>query len=509
MKPNYKILLLEDDLEHAELIQYELSKVQQFSFKTDWVKTLSDGQSKLQSKSYDIALVDLSYPGSSPEETLCFLQDWLNEYSMPLVILTSLNDYHLGYESIKKGFDDYISKSNMSGYMLEKTIIYAIERRKIAQELKESRNTALDAAKAKSEFLAVMSHEIRTPLNGIIGSLNLLKESEGLNPEQQDYIDTINISSDALLRIISDILDFSKIEAGKMLIEKTPFSLKRLISSIQCIFIPIAEDQKGIEFIAPLSADNINLVGDVGKIRQVLINLINNAIKFTSEGSVILHSNLFEKEGQVYLEFRVEDTGVGIAQDKVDSIFESFTQEDSSTSRKFGGTGLGLAISKKLCLMMGGDLTAESTIGEGSTFTAQIQVLKTNEEIAQSELKQNYSFSGKVLLVEDNLINKKIASKVLTKMDLDVDTADNGEIAVNKVAENEYDLIFMDLMMPVMDGIAATKCILKSNSEIPIIAMTASAFEEDKSRCLLAGMKDFVTKPINKHEIAQVLCKYL
>jgi CheY-like chemotaxis protein len=354
-----------------------------------------------------------------------------------------------------------------------------------------------------------MSHEIRTPLNGIVGSLNLLKESKGLNEEQEEFINIINYSSDSLLRIINDILDFSKIEAGKMLSENITFSLHDLIKSIQYIFVPIAENEKMIEFLAPIPNYQGNFKGDPGKIRQVLINLINNALKFTSEGYVLLNTQIKEIDQKTTLVFEVEDSGTGIPQENADKIFESFTQEDSSTTRKYGGTGLGLSISKKLSAIMGGDLTVKSELGKGSTFTATMVVEKTDEVLKQHKECTTSTFTGDILLVEDNLINRTIATKVLTRMNLNVHIAENGQEAIDKCVENKYDLIFMDLMMPVLDGISATKELKKQKLKTPIIAMTASAFEEDKRKCYQVGMDGFISKPISKQEIINCLSKFL
>ena len=381
---------------------------------------------------------------------------------------------------------------------------------KSKKELEAARNKAINASKAKSEFLAVMSHEIRTPLNGIVGSLNLLKETGNLSREQQDFVDTINFSSDSLVQIINDILDFSKIEAGKMTLESIPFSLKQLMDSIKCIFIPIA-DEKGLEFLAPEPSNIGNYKGDPGRIRQVIINLVNNAIKFTKEGSVVVTTTINEENGKAKIKIAVEDTGLGISEKNQAKIFENFSQEDSTTTRKFGGTGLGLSISKKLTKMMGGDLNVKSTLGEGATFTAELilEIADENINLAAQNAGQISSFHGKVLLVEDNAVNKKIATKILQKMHLEVETADNGKEAIDMCHEHAYDLIFMDVMMPVMDGLEATYKLRDEGNKTPIVAMTANAFEEDKRKCLNAGMDGFLSKPLNKSEIVFELGRFL
>ena len=378
------------------------------------------------------------------------------------------------------------------------------------EELEKEKDKAEKASKAKSEFLAVMSHEIRTPLNGIVGSLNLLKETGDLSFEQQDFVNTINSSSESLLQIINDILDFSKIEAGKMTLEEIPISFTEILNSIKCIFIPIA-DEKGLEFYAPDPEGIPNFLGDKGRIRQVIINLVNNAVKFTKEGAIIVTTRYKDEGRNCRVSISVEDSGVGISDENLSKIFESFSQEDSSTTRKFGGTGLGLSISKNLTRLMGGDLTVESTLGQGSTFTAEIILKKTSEEVCYAGESSGdiSSFMGKVLLVEDNAVNSKIASKILQKMHLTVELADNGEVALDKYKSGEYDLIFMDMMMPVMDGLEATVKLREMGCKLPIIAMTANAFDEDKKKCFSAGMDGFITKPLRKNDILLELDRFL
>lgn len=375
--------------------------------------------------------------------------------------------------------------------------------------LKKEKDLALQESKAKSEFLAIMSHEIRTPLNGIVGSLNLLSDSKGLDQEQKQFLSIINSSSDALIRIINDILDFSKIEAGKMTLEKIIFSLDDMLSSIRTLFIPIA-DSKGLEFIAPNTGIKFNLIGDAGRIQQIIINLINNAMKFTSEGHVLVNTKVV-KSGRVNkLLIEIEDSGIGISKENLDLIFNSFQQEDSSITRKFGGTGLGLSISQKLAGLMGGGVTVRSEEGKGTTFSVELLVETTEQEIKSIDTSLINKFKGKVLLVEDNKANQILATKMLHKLDLEIDTAVNGKEAVEMSQVFKYDLILMDMMMPVMDGITATEEIKRvCKSPPPIVAMTANAFEEDKQKCFKAGMSGFISKPIRPQALNLELAKYL
>ena len=506
MNEKINILLIEDEVEHAEIISFHFAKIKAFKVNLKIVDNLEAGKKEIESNKYDIAFVDLSYPMTPPPETLDLVKDWIEQYTIPIVILTSLEDNLLGRAAIKIGFDDFLSKINLSEELLTKTISYAIERKKISLQLKESRDMALQATKSKSQFLAVMSHEIRTPLNGIIGALSLLKESGGLNDEQLEFLNIINFSSDSLMAIINDILDFSKIEAGKVILDSTPFSLQDLVKSLGTLFIPIAENEKGIDFIVTLPNTEKNFKGDLAKIRQVLINLINNAIKFTSNGHVILKTKVMTSGEKHLLKFEVEDTGVGISPAKLETIFESFTQEDSSTTRKFGGTGLGLTISKNFARMMGGDLTVKSELGKGSEFTATFVVEETDENPANLISSK---FQGSVLLVEDNLVNQKIASRILTKHGLNVQVVENGQLALDVCKTTNFDAIFMDMMMPVMDGLTATEKLRESGLKTPIIAMTANAYEEDRKKCLAAGMDSYLAKPLRKDELISVLNIYL
>lgn len=376
--------------------------------------------------------------------------------------------------------------------------------------LRVEREEALKEARLKSEFLAVMSHEIRTPLNGIVGSLNLLKDSEGLIDEHREYLRIINCSSDSLLNIINDILDFSKIEAGKMVLEKIEFSLDDVLSGIRTLFIPIADD-KGIEFLAPsLNLDNF-LIGDPQRIKQIILNLVNNAMKFTQKGYVLLTLKLDETHEQKQrLIIEVEDSGVGIKQEYLNKIFESFSQEDASVTRKFGGTGLGLSISKKLANLMGGNISVQSEVDVGTTFKVEIDIEIADKKIKKQDEVKLIKLKGKVLLVEDNIVNQKIALKMLDKMDLEVDLAENGLLALEMVNDNKYDLILMDMMMPVLDGIAATEKIIETvHNPPPVVAMTANAFEDDRQKCFNAGMQGFITKPMQKEALYSELSKYL
>jgi signal transduction histidine kinase/CheY-like chemotaxis protein/HPt (histidine-containing phosphotransfer) domain-containing protein len=401
----------------------------------------------------------------------------------------------------------------------------AIERSMILEELKNAKSNAESANVMKSHFLANMSHEIRTPMNGIMGFAHLLQRTP-LTIEQNEYVLEIKAASEMLLLLINDILDLSKIEAGRMELERTRFSIRKLIENALLVFMPKLS-KKGVELKVAISEDVPDeVLGDSVRIRQVLHNLVDNALKFTDKGTVTISVNCDKLGNQrIKLNFEVKDSGIGIDENNLKRLFRPFTQADSSTTRQFGGTGLGLAICKELVRLMDGEISVDSQLGLGSTFKFYVQLenlstaVLSNTLVAHQEnlikqvIEEQSDYNNlSVLVAEDNEMNRKVILKLLKVKGIVAEFAINGLEAFEAVQKKDYDLVFMDCQMPVMDGYECTARIRGlggKKSKTIVIAMTANAMEGDEEKCLQSGMDDYVSKPLDFSQVLALLERYI
>jgi len=388
------------------------------------------------------------------------------------------------------------------------------------EQLLEAQKAADAANRAKSDFLANMSHEIRTPMNAIVGFTYLMLNTE-LTPKQKDYITKIQSANGTLMQTVNDILDFSKIEANKMVLENAPFLLSDAFGSVSALFADKCEE-KGLDYtVTIIPGTPVSLVGDILRLNQVLNNLVSNAVKFTSRGEVavkaLLENQKKNDDGAVIATIciTIRDTGIGMTPEQQKTLFDPFTQADTSTSRLFGGTGLGLAITNRLIGMQNGSISVESELGKGTIFTLYIPYPVGNTSGADilDEEVLLFQFAGKkILLVEDNFINQQVAEEILSGKGIEVTICNDGHEAVNLLQKNNnFDLIFMDLQMPCMDGYEATTVLRQQGicDHVPIVAMTADALSQERERCVACGMNGHLAKPVDIVELDRVLTTFL
>jgi signal transduction histidine kinase len=522
MKPEKKdkILVVDDMAINLELIKTVLDIEGNFS-----LVLVSDGMSairKAKTNYFDLILLDIMMPEMDGFEVCKILKSYPTTKDIPIIFLTALN----GPKDIQKAFQygavDYISKP-FSREELTSRVNLHISLKRTREELIKAKRAAEAAAEAKAIFLANMSHELRTPMNGIIGMVDIMKRTD-LTDAQREYLNIIESSGENLLTIINDILDLSKIEAGHMELESIPFSLNDEMRRVMNIMQIIA-DKKRLPIKLLIGKEVPPFVkGDPVRLKQIVINLVNNAIKFTEKGNITVSIEKKSTENEnIQLLFKVTDTGIGISPEGQKKLFQSFSQVDKSTTRKYGGTGLGLMISKNLTQMMDGEIGLESVEGVGSTFWFTVFLKTSNEqEYKETHLNDDNSEGGKtrmqlklnILLAEDNKINQKVATLNLNNLGHQVTIANNGKEAVEQFENGDYDLIFMDVQMPLMDGIDACKKIreLENSSDsmkkIPIIAMTANTSEDERKKYRKAGMDGYISKPFKQKELVEIFNRF-
>ena len=516
--PKAKILVVDDHDDNLFVMKHCLKNI------GAEICTAKSGPEALElAEKYEFALVymDVQMPGMDGFETTRRMLKTEKNKNSPIIFITSISREE---DNIRRGYEagavDFMFKPFILEVVQGKASIF-LSMYARQQELKLLRNKAEQANRDKSNFIATVSHEIRTPMNGVLGMNQLLLDTP-LNEEQKDCVNTAIDSAKSLLRLIDEILDFSKIEAGKLELESIPYEIRKVFESVGGMLTVIAKT-KGIELRVNIDKDVPQFIqGDPYRLRQVLTNLANNSIKFTKVGRVELNLSR-HLEGLVV---SIKDTGVGIEAEKLHRLFGAYSQTDASITRRFGGTGLGLVISKCIVEAFGGRIEVQSEVGVGSCFSFDLpKCLMSEDELkahgakalteAQQEDHAKKSALNsdwkqhklEILLVEDNMVNQKVASKLLMSIGFRCDIANNGREAIEAVRAKEYQLVFMDCQMPILNGYDATREIrqFKTREQLSIVAMTANVIKEEQDACISAGMNGFVAKPINRKELEAVV----
>ena len=542
--PPIRILILEDEASDAELMEFELRQGG-IDFVSRRVWSREYFLAALHDFAPDLVLSDYSLPAFDGLTALGLTRQV--DAHLPFIFMTGARGEETAVEALRRGADDYILKDRPARLpaalkqalanrreMRERIAVQAeLDRHRLRLEeilaertadlqrshgaLVVARDAAEAANRAKSAFLANMSHEIRTPMNAIMGMVTRLRR-EGVSPRQAERLQIIDTASQHLLAIINDILDLSRIEADKLELEEADIDVGELTNKVVSMLLDRAQ-AKGLALQLEVEPLPPFLRGDPLRLQQILLNYVSNAIKFTDQGTVALRVCAAEETADsVLVRWEVEDSGIGIEPEAQQRIFDAFEQADTSTTRQFGGTGLGLAIARRLARLMGGETGVVSCPGKGSTFwfTARLNKAAAKDvprpshrgALAEDVLRRHYGGS-RVRAVDDELLNREVALLMLEELGFVADTAVNGAEAVSKAQSGDYDLILMDMQMPTMDGLEATRLIRQCFKTLPILALTGNAYAEDKKQCLAAGMNDFISKPFTQEELSSRMLRWL
>jgi signal transduction histidine kinase len=521
MNTKASILVIDDEINNFDVVQNLLGLIDyDINYASGGVKAFE----RLKRLPVDIILLDVMMSDMNGIEVCQILKASPQWKSIPIIMVTSLTKSVDLSRCLAAGADDFISKP-VERMELQARIGSMMRIKEQHIKLQIAKEEADLAVKAKADFLAIMSHEIRTPISGILGATQLLSTTQ-LTFEQQKYMKTVEISSEILLAVVNDILDFSKIEAGKLQLEEKSIALNTLMLDV-CESIAPQAKAKNLSIKYQIATDLPNyILGDLIRLRQILFNLVNNAIKFTEVGEVTISAQIspeqLSENETVQILFSVSDTGIGIAEADIARLFQAFTQASTSTTRKYGGTGLGLAICSQLISMMQGKIWIESEVGVGSTFYFTIAA-KTTDIVPELSSQVSYIAPKnvdrnphlKILLAEDNLINQELAIAMFDKLGYQITVVGNGLEAIEALEEQSYDLLFTDLSMPKMNGLKLAEFLTQHWADLglsypcpKIIAMTASVLADDRATCLNAGMDDYITKPILMNVIQETIDKW-